>query len=164
MWKGKRCRCALGALQTASPAPSVRLRANILSKCGVFFLERFRCSTPVHFLHNRPFIWRTRRPNARIYSIILKYSFFIYFLGRVPLRGKRRAVREMAGAECPSIGDSTEISPPPSYGKLPDRNQVGPHIKRVVSISRSPTKIQNIFKQVTQGTKNVENVFYAACP
>lgn len=66
----KRCRCVFEWLQPASSAlffPLTRIFSS-----NVLFLKKknpFRCFTPVHLLHDRPFIWRTRRQKTRECSI-----------------------------------------------------------------------------------------------
>lgn len=97
-------------------------------------------------------------------SAAYAWMFIIIVLDRVLLRGKRRSVTELAGTQCTSLGVSMETNPPHWYGKLPDRIWVKRHNERVLSRSGSPAKILNMFKQVVQVAKNVENVSYVAIP
>lgn len=152
MWRKKRCRrccCVFESLQSTFSALFFHLTRIFSSNVLFFFFFLSVRDIPPEYKSKTTVL----SFGGKVGSICV---IIIIVLDGVLLRGKRRSVRELAGTECTSLGVSMESNPPHWYGKLPDRIWVKRHNKRVLSCSGSPTKIQNIFKQVVQGAKNVK--------
>lgn len=155
MWREKRRRCCCCVFEWLQSSALFFHLTRIFSSNVLFFSKSPGYSTLAQIQNNNPFLWRTSRQQMRKCSMI-------FFFWSSTSRGERRSVRELAATECTSSGVSSETNPLNWKGKLPDRIGVKRHSKRVLSRWGSPTKNLNIFKQIVQWNKDVENISYVA--